>query len=141
MGRETALVGGEWAERNLSTPGVVFVETGNEVTEVPEGPCARHRVDRLGRSHARRDRHKKFDGLLSAKGIGTDDTVVLYSSTSNLLAALAYWYFTLYGQPGKSCRSRGHPRNACAGSLTTWQSSTVCCVRRTRRSATPTHCG
>ena len=31
------------------------------------------------------------------KGIGNDDTVVLYGGNNNWFAAYAYWYFTLYG--------------------------------------------
>src|SRR5205823_5001625 len=34
---------------------------------------------------------------LSAKGIGNDDTVVLYGGNNNWFAAYAYWYFKLYG--------------------------------------------
>jgi thiosulfate/3-mercaptopyruvate sulfurtransferase len=101
MGRETALVSGDWAEHNLNTPGVVFVETGNEDTEYRKGHVPG--TVWIGWDEFQDDLTlgvigpEKFAELLSAKGIGTDDTVVLYSSTSNLLAALAYWYFTLYG--------------------------------------------
>ena len=35
--------------------------------------------------------------ILSAKGIGNDDTVVLYGGNNNWFAAYAYWYFKLYG--------------------------------------------
>src|SRR3954452_5757099 len=34
---------------------------------------------------------------MSKKGIGNDDTVVLYGGENNWFAAYAYWYFKLYG--------------------------------------------
>ncbi|HEY0165626.1 MAG TPA: sulfurtransferase [Jatrophihabitans sp.] len=101
MERDLALVDGDWVERHLNVPGVVLVETGNEDTEYVKGhpPGAlwigwEEFQDDLRLGVLGPDR---FSDLLSAKGIGQDDTVVLYSSTNNLLAALAYWYFTLYG--------------------------------------------
>jgi thiosulfate/3-mercaptopyruvate sulfurtransferase len=42
------------------------------------------------------DRHG-FEQLLSDRGIGNDDTVVLYGGNNNWFAAYAYWYFRLYG--------------------------------------------
>jgi thiosulfate/3-mercaptopyruvate sulfurtransferase len=38
-----------------------------------------------------------FEKLLSAKGIGNSDKVVLYGGNNNWFAAYAYWYFRLYG--------------------------------------------
>jgi hypothetical protein len=40
---------------------------------------------------------EQFEALLSAKGIGNDDTVVLYGGNNNWFASYAYWYFKLYG--------------------------------------------
>jgi thiosulfate/3-mercaptopyruvate sulfurtransferase len=45
------------------------------------------------------DRHG-FEQLMSERGIGNDDTVVLYGGNNNWFAAYAYWYFRLYGQQG-----------------------------------------
>lgn len=101
MGRESALVGRDWAERNLDTPGVVFVETSNSDAEYQKGHLPGtvwigwdEFQDDLGLGVIG---HEKFGDLLSAKGISNDDTVVIYSSTANLLAARTYWYFRLYG--------------------------------------------
>ncbi|MFC8510986.1 sulfurtransferase [Streptomyces sp. NPDC057411] len=101
MARESVLVTGEWATAHLGEPGLVFVETGNSDADYRKGhvPGAvwigwdefQDRV-RLGVV----DRGA-FEELLGAKGIGDDDTVVLYSPNSNMLAALAFWYFRLYG--------------------------------------------
>jgi thiosulfate/3-mercaptopyruvate sulfurtransferase len=38
-----------------------------------------------------------FEALLSARGISSDDTVILYGGNNNWFAAYAYWYFKVYG--------------------------------------------
>lgn len=40
---------------------------------------------------------EQFEKLLSAKGVKSDDTVVLYGGNNNWFAAYAYWQFKLYG--------------------------------------------
>jgi thiosulfate/3-mercaptopyruvate sulfurtransferase len=102
MSREESLVTTEWAEQNLSTPGLVFVEVDEDTTAYDGGhlagavklnwktdlqdPVRRDFVDRAG-----------FEKLLSGKGISNGDTVVLYGGNNNWFAAYAYWYFKLYG--------------------------------------------
>jgi thiosulfate/3-mercaptopyruvate sulfurtransferase len=39
----------------------------------------------------------QFEALMSRKGIGNDDTVVLYGGNKNWFAAYAYWYLKVYG--------------------------------------------
>jgi thiosulfate/3-mercaptopyruvate sulfurtransferase len=101
MDRTSALVSGEWAERHLDTPGVVFVETGNDDDEYLKGHVPG--TVWIGWDEFQDDvtlgviGPEEFARLLSAKGIGNDDDVVVYSANANLLAALTYWYFTLYG--------------------------------------------
>jgi thiosulfate/3-mercaptopyruvate sulfurtransferase len=102
MSREDVLVTAEWAEENLETAGVVFVEVDEDTSAYDGGhipgavkidwktelqdPVRRDFVDRAG-----------FEKLLSAKGISNDDRVVLYGGNNNWFAAYAYWYFKLYG--------------------------------------------
>ncbi|MCG8919565.1 sulfurtransferase [Actinokineospora sp. PR83] len=102
MSREDVLVSAAWAEENLQTPGVVFVEVDEDASAYDTGhipgavkidwrqdlqdPVRRDFVDRAG-----------FEKLLSARGIGNDDTVILYGGNNNWFAAYAYWYFKLYG--------------------------------------------
>ncbi|EWM15158.1 MULTISPECIES: sulfurtransferase [unclassified Kutzneria] len=102
MSRENVLVSAQWAEDNLDTAGVVFVEVDEDTSAYDGGhiPGAvkidwktdlqdqvrRDFVDRAG-----------FEALLSARGIGNDDQVVLYGGNNNWFAAYAYWYFKLYG--------------------------------------------
>ncbi|OLR90862.1 sulfurtransferase [Actinokineospora bangkokensis] len=102
MSREDVLVTAAWAEENLQTPGVVFVEVDEDASAYDTGhipgavkvdwkqdlqdPVRRDFIDRQG-----------FEKLLSARGIGNDDTVILYGGNNNWFAAYAYWYFKLYG--------------------------------------------
>jgi thiosulfate/3-mercaptopyruvate sulfurtransferase len=102
MSREDVLVTTAWAEENLDTPGVVFVEV-DEDTSAYEGGHIRNavRIDWKTelQDQVRRDFVDKagFEKLLSEKGISNDDTVVLYGGNNNWFAAYAYWYFKLYG--------------------------------------------
>ncbi|MGH3759783.1 sulfurtransferase [Actinophytocola sp.] len=102
MSREDVLVTADWAEENLGTAGVVFVEVDEDTSAYDGGhipgavridwknelqdPVRRDFVDRAG-----------FEKLLSAKGIGNSDKVILYGGNNNWFAAYAYWYFKLYG--------------------------------------------
>ncbi|HEV2781377.1 MAG TPA: sulfurtransferase [Actinophytocola sp.] len=102
MSRQEVLVTAQWAEENLETPGVVFVEVDEDTSAYDTGhipgavkldwkqelqdPVRRDFVDRAG-----------FEKLLSAKGIANSDTVILYGGNNNWFAAYAYWYFKLYG--------------------------------------------
>ncbi|HEX4099150.1 MAG: sulfurtransferase [Pseudonocardiaceae bacterium] len=102
MSRENVLVTPDWAEQNLDTKGIVFVEVDEDTTAYDAGhipgavkinwktelqdPVIRDFVDKGA-----------FEKLLSDKGISNDDTVVLYGGNNNWFAAYAYWYFKLYG--------------------------------------------
>ncbi|MEU8265528.1 sulfurtransferase [Sphaerisporangium sp. NPDC049002] len=102
MSRSAVLVDADWVEANLDSPGVVLVEVDEDASAYDKGhirgavkidwkkdlqdPVRRDFVDREG-----------FQALLSARGIGNEDTVVLYGGNNNWFAAYAYWYFKLYG--------------------------------------------
>jgi thiosulfate/3-mercaptopyruvate sulfurtransferase len=102
MSRQDVLVSADWAEENLGTAGVVFVEVDEDTSAYEGGhipgavrvdwkaelqdPVVRDFVDQAG-----------FAKLLSEKGISNDETVVLYGGNNNWFAAYAYWYFKLYG--------------------------------------------
>lgn len=102
MSRENALVTAEWAEKNLDTAGVVFVEVDEDTTAYDAGhlPGAvkldwkTELQDPVRRDFVNRE---QFEALLSAKGIDNDDNVILYGGNNNWFAAYAYWYFRLYG--------------------------------------------
>jgi thiosulfate/3-mercaptopyruvate sulfurtransferase len=102
MSRSDVLVDADWVQTHLDDPGVVLVEVDEDTTAYDKGhirsavkldwkkdlqdPVRRDFVDRHG-----------FEQLMSERGIGNDDTVILYGGNNNWFAAYAYWYFRLYG--------------------------------------------
>src|ERR1041384_4808625 len=102
MARDSVLVSADWAEKNLGAPGVVFVEV-DEDTNAYEGGHLPGAIKLDWKTDlqdpVRRDfvNKQQFEALLSSKGIGNDDKVVLYGGNNNWFAAYAYWYFKLYG--------------------------------------------
>jgi thiosulfate/3-mercaptopyruvate sulfurtransferase len=102
MSREDVLVSADWAEQNLSTPGVVFIEVDEDTSAYDGGHIAGAvKLDWKSdlQDQVRRDfiSKEQFEKLLGERGIGNDDTVVLYGGNNNWFAAYAYWYFKLYG--------------------------------------------
>ncbi|MEZ0383251.1 MULTISPECIES: sulfurtransferase [Mycobacteriaceae] len=102
MARSDVLVSTDWAESNLDATSTVFVEVDEDTSvydtnHIPgavrldwrtdlQDPVRRDVVDAAG-----------FSKLLSERGVGNDDTVILYGGNNNWFAAFAYWYFKLYG--------------------------------------------
>lgn len=96
------LVSGRWLQERLGTPGLVVVESDEDVLLYETGhipgavkvdwhtelndPVVRDYLDGAG-----------FAALLSRKGIARDDTVVIYGDKSNWWAAYALWVFSLFG--------------------------------------------
>lgn len=96
------LVSGEWLEANLGTPGLVVVESDEDVLLYETGhipgavkidwhtdlndPVERDYIDGEG-----------FAKLLGSKGIARDSTVVIYGDKNNWWAAYALWVFSLFG--------------------------------------------
>jgi thiosulfate/3-mercaptopyruvate sulfurtransferase len=96
------IVSTAWVADNLDTPGVVIVESDEDVLLYETGhipgavkidwhtelndPVTRDYVDGEG-----------FAKLMSSKGISREDTLVVYGDKSNWWAAYAMWVFTLFG--------------------------------------------
>lgn len=102
MARSDVLVSADWVEENLNTPGVVLVEVDEDTSSYDLGHIeGAVRLDwkKDLQDQVRRDfvNREQFSDLLSTRGIGNDDTVVLYGGNNNWFAAYAYWYFKLYG--------------------------------------------
>ncbi|WP_078291704.1 sulfurtransferase [Mycobacterium sp. D16R24] len=102
MARSDVLVSAQWAEDNLSAPNTVFVEVDEDTSAYDVGHIeGAVRLDWKTdlQDAVKRDfvDQQQFSKLLSDKGIGNDDTVVLYGGNNNWFAAYAYWYFKLYG--------------------------------------------
>ncbi|MGY2020668.1 sulfurtransferase [Nocardia gipuzkoensis] len=102
MARSDVLVSVDWAEENLNAPGVVFVEVDEDTSAYDGGHIeGAVRLDwkKDLQDQVRRDfvNQEQFSDLLSARGISSDDEVILYGGNNNWFAAYAYWYFKLYG--------------------------------------------
>jgi thiosulfate/3-mercaptopyruvate sulfurtransferase len=96
------LVTTEWLAEHLGQPGLAVVESDEDVLLYDTGhipgsvkvdwhtelndPVTRDYVD-----------GKRFAELLGEKGIGRDDTVVIYGDKNNWWAAYALWVFSLFG--------------------------------------------
>jgi thiosulfate/3-mercaptopyruvate sulfurtransferase len=102
MSRQDVLVTADWAEKNLGTDGIAFLEVDEDTTAYDGGhlPGAvkinwtTELQDQVRRDIASKE---QFAELLAAKGVSSDDTVVLYGGNNNWFAAYAYWQFKLYG--------------------------------------------
>ena len=102
MSRDKVLVTADWAQDNLTTDNVVFVEVDEDTAAYDTGhiPGAVKLDWKLDlQDPVRRDfvNAEQFSALLSSRGIANDDTVILYGGNNNWFAAYAYWYFKLYG--------------------------------------------
>ncbi|MDN5760575.1 MAG: sulfurtransferase [Tomitella sp.] len=102
MTRSDVLVNTDWAEKNIGTDGIVFVEVDEDTSAYDtghiDGAVKLDWRDDL-QDPVRRDflGREQFSTLLSEKGISNDDTIVLYGGNNNWFAAYAYWYLKYYG--------------------------------------------
>lgn len=96
------LVSTEWLSANLNTPGLVIVESNEDVLLYNTGHILgavkmdwhtelNHPVERDFLDA------EAFSALASSKGIVRDSTVVIYGDKSNWWATYALWVFTLFG--------------------------------------------
>ncbi|HET8602083.1 MAG TPA: sulfurtransferase [Segeticoccus sp.] len=98
------LVTTDWLAEHLEDPGVVVVESDEDVLLYDTGhiPGAvkvdwhTDLNDPLTRDYVDAER---FAQILGERGIGRDTTVVIYGDKSNWWAAYALWVFTLFGHP------------------------------------------
>ena len=102
MTRDNVLVTADWAEQNLTAPGVVLVEVDEDAEAYDGGHNAgavKVSWSQDLQDHPGRDVVTKanFEALLGGLGISNDDTVVLYGGNNNWFAAYAYWELKLYG--------------------------------------------
>jgi thiosulfate/3-mercaptopyruvate sulfurtransferase len=100
----SVLVSTAWVADHLDDPGLVLVESNEDVLLYETGhlpgalkidwhtdlqdPVTRDYLD-----------GEAFAALMRAKGIARDDTVVFYGDANNWWAAYALWVFTLFGHP------------------------------------------
>jgi len=115
MSREDVLVSADWAEKNLETKGIVFVEVDEDTTAYDAGHlpgAVKVNWKTELQDQVRRDflNKSQFEALLSSKGISNEDTVVLYGGNNNWFAAYAYWYFIYYGHRNVKLLDGGRKR-------------------------------
>src|SRR3954467_4549166 len=119
MSRSDVLVDAEWVQAHLDDPGIVLVEVDEDTSAYEKGhirgavrldwktdlqdPVKRAFVDR-----------EAFEKLLSERGIGNDQTVILYGGNNNWFAAYAYWYFKLYGHDAVKLLDGGRKKGGLA---------------------------
>ncbi|MDP8961211.1 MAG: sulfurtransferase [Actinomycetota bacterium] len=112
---QDALVTTEWVAEHLEDPNVVVADVDEDISAYSKGhitgavgfdwkkdfqhPVRRGFLDRQG-----------FEKLMSRKGIGNDDHVVLYGGNNNWFAAYAYWYFRVYGHDRVSLMNGGRKK-------------------------------
>jgi thiosulfate/3-mercaptopyruvate sulfurtransferase len=102
MSRESTLVDADWVEAHLDDPSIVLVEVDEDTAAYDKNHIKgavrldwkKDLQDPVRRDFIGKD---QFEALLSERGIGNDDTIVLYGGNNNWFAAYAYWYFKLYG--------------------------------------------
>ena len=102
MSRESALVTADWVEEHLDDPYVVLVEVDEDAEAYDKGHIPGAIKIDWNKDLQDGVRHdfiskERLEALLSAKGIGNDDTIVFYGGNNNWFAAYAYWYLKYYG--------------------------------------------
>jgi thiosulfate/3-mercaptopyruvate sulfurtransferase len=125
------LVSGEWLEEHLGTPGLVVVESDEDLLLYETGhidtavkidwhtdlndPITRDYIDGAA-----------FAKLVGSKGISRDSTVVIYGDKNNWWAAYALWVFTLFGHEDVRLLDGGRAKWEAEGrSYTTDAESTI----------------
>jgi len=96
------LVTTAWLEKHLGDPGLVVIESDEDVLLYDTGhiPGAikvdwhTELNDQVTRDYLNGE---QFAELLSAKGVARDSTVVIYGDKNNWWAAYALWVFSLFG--------------------------------------------
>src|SRR5438128_11645708 len=110
-----ALVETGWLEEHLGDPGIRVIEVDEDTTAYEKGhirgavgwnwttdlhtPVGRDYLDQGG-----------FAELLSAAGVGSGTTVVLYGGNNNWFAAYAYWLLNLRGSADVKRPDRGRKK-------------------------------
>lgn len=96
------LVSTEWLQEHLGTPGLVVVESDEDVLlystgHVPGSVTIDWHTDLNDPVERDFVQGEAFARLAGSKGIARDSTVVIYGDKNNWWAAYALWIFTLFG--------------------------------------------
>jgi thiosulfate/3-mercaptopyruvate sulfurtransferase len=110
-----ALVSTEWVAEHLGDGSFKLVEVDEDADAYEKGhiPGAvsfhwRNELqDPVQRNFVNQE---QFEALMSAKGIGRDDLVVVYGGNNNWFAAYAYWYLKVYGHQNVKLMNGGRKK-------------------------------
>ena len=96
------LVSTQWVADHVGTPGIVVVESDEDVLlyetgHIPGAVKVDWHTDLNEPDTRDYVNGEQFAEVMSRKGISRDDTVVIYGDKSNWWAAYALWVFTLFG--------------------------------------------
>jgi thiosulfate/3-mercaptopyruvate sulfurtransferase len=124
------LVSTEWLAENLDRPGLVVVESDEDVLlyEVGHIPGAvkldwhTDLNDPVQRDYISGER---FAELMSERGITRDSTVVVYGDKNNWWAAYALWVFTLFGHEDVRLLDGGRAKWEAEGRAYTTEQPTI----------------
>jgi thiosulfate/3-mercaptopyruvate sulfurtransferase len=137
-----ALVTTDWVAEHLNDGSIRLVEV-DEDTEAYEkghipGANSFHWRNEL-QDPVNRDFVDKahFEQLLSRKGIGNDDLVVLYGGNNNWFAAYAYWYLKVYGHDNVKLMNGGRKKWELEGRELTSDGPNVAATSYTAKDADP----
>jgi thiosulfate/3-mercaptopyruvate sulfurtransferase len=124
------LVSTDWLEKTLGTPGLVVVESDEDVLLYETGhiPGAvkvdwhTELNDPVVRDYITGE---QFASLVGGKGISRDDTVVIYGDKNNWWAAYALWVFSLFGHKDVRLLDGGRDKWIAEGRALTTDRATV----------------
>ena len=124
------LVSTQWLEDHLGTPGLVVVESDEDVLLYETGhipgsvkvdwhtdlndPVERDYID-----------GEQFAALLGSRGISRDTTIVIYGDKNNWWAAYALWVFTLFGHEDVRLLDGGRAKWEAEGRAYTTEATSV----------------
>jgi len=114
------LVSTEWLQAHLGTPGLVVVESDEDVLLFETGHIqGAVKIDWHTDLNDPVERDfvgsEAFAAILGKKGIARDSTVVIYGDKSNWWAAYALWVFTLFGHEDVRLLDGGRDKWAAEG--------------------------
>ena len=118
------LVSTDWLAANLTTPGLVVVESNEDFLlydtgHIPNAIKIDWHTDLNDEDTRDYVDGEAFAALMSAKGITRDSTVVIYGDKSNWWAAYALWVFELFGHEDVRLLDGGRDKWIAEGRATT----------------------
>lgn len=124
------LVSTTWLEDHLGTPGLVVVESDEdvllyEVGHIPGAVKIDWHTDLNDPIERDFIQSEAFAAVMGSKGISRDSTVVIYGDKSNWWAAYALWVFTLFGHEDVRLLDGGRDKWVAEGRQLTTDATTV----------------